>query len=360
MAHRRPAKPHPTMAAARRAVARLTEGLPDPLILAVSGGSDSMALALAAQYHARRAGKATVCVIVDHGLRPESAAEARTVAGRLEALGFDDVRIVRAQIGATGGPEGAARAARYGVLADIARETGGVLLLGHTADDQGETVLLGLARGSGPRSIAGMAEVTSLAGAPDIRVLRPLLGLRRGDLREALAEAGVEWVEDPMNHPDGPYRAADGSSLRRSAIRHEAIPALDAALGMSVVEPLARTAQLLRRDTEALDEWAEAEYVRHIHAEDEGGCEGHIVCEIAAISALPVAVRTRLLRKAALAAGAEAGALTFWHIEHMDDLVTGAGRVRGHRSVDLPASQPRTKIVVRQEAGRLIFEAVQV
>ena len=383
---RRPKNPHPAMAAARRAIARLAAGIEGPLVLAVSGGSDSMAMALAAQHYARKASRAVPCVIVDHGMRPESADEADAVARRLRELGFGQVRIETVEVAAAGagGPEGAAREARYGALAAVAREMGGAVVLGHTADDQAETVLLGLARGSGARSIAGMAEVSALPGAADVTALRPLLALRRSELRQGLAEAGVAWVEDPMNEADGPYTTADGSPLRRSAVRQKAIPALDAALGMSVVEPLARTATLLRRDNEALDAWAEREFVRMSSArgatkDADGGagtdgaaeagsgarkgapstaeagadCAGaeSLGLPIAQLGALPAAVRTRVLRLAALAAGAEAGTLGFWHIEHLDDLVTGAGRVRGHRRLDLPG-----KVRARQDAGTLRFE----
>lgn len=391
MERRRPKNPHPAMAAARRAIARLAGCVDGPLVLAVSGGSDSMAMALAARHHARKSARPAVCVVVDHGMRPESADEAQTVADRLRALGFEDVRIARVTVpgAGSGGPEGAAREARYQALAAVARQTGGAVVLGHTADDQAETVLLGLARGSGARSIAGMVEAATLPGAADVPALRPLLGLRRADLREALAEAGVAWVEDPMNEADGPYTAADGTPLRRSAVRQKAIPALDAALGMSVVEPLTRTATLMRRDNEALDGWAWREFARlrgscgsdeaeddekagsEAGSEDDGSARsnadgaadagsadegaGPLTLPIAELGALPVAVRTRVLRLAALAAGAEAGALGFWHIEHLDDLVTGAGRVRGHRSIDLPG-----KVRVRQDAGILVVDQTPV
>ena len=378
---RPPRAPHPAIAAARLDLSRLLDevdgygvdsckvdgrGVDEhaPLIVAVSGGSDSMALALVAQYVARHEGRECVCVIVDHGLRPESADEAEMVAARLRDLGFEDVRVMAVELDrASGGLEEAARTARYGALAEVASERGGVVLLGHTADDQAETVLLGLARGSGSRSLAGMPEVGTLGEHSDILTLRPLLAQRRLALREALSGMGIAWVDDPTNEPDSAVRALDGYPLRRNAIRHQGIPGLNRALRMSVVEPLARTASLIRRDNEALDGWANEQYeklaehlvLRH---DSKGDNETAVTFSIPDLAELPVAIRTRLLRQAAIDVGAKAGALNFWHIEHMDDLVTGEGRVRGHRSIDLPSSREGCHTRARQDEGRLIVETI--
>lgn len=359
----RPRAPHPAIAAARLDLSRLLEECaPDaPLVLGISGGSDSMALALVAQYVARHEGRECVCVIVDHGLRPESAGEAECVAQRLRALDFEDVQVVAVELDRTaGGLEAAARTARYGALASVASERGGVVCLGHTADDQAETVLLGLARGSGARSLAGMPEVGALGEHSDILALRPLLAQRRLALREALSGMGVRWVDDPTNEPDSAVRALDGYPLRRNAIRHQGIPGLNRALRMSVVEPLARTAALIRRDNEALDEWAQEQYERLARRQSEEPCESEnrITFSIPELAELPIAIRTRLLRQAAIEVGAKAGALNFWHIEHMDDLVTGEGRVRGHRSIDLPGSREGGHTLARQDEGRLIVETI--
>ena len=352
---RRPRAPHPAISHARRTLAELLSTLPEApsaLVVGVSGGSDSMAGALVAGHVARKAEIRLVCAIVDHSLRPDSAEEAALVRERLETHGFTEVRIARVDGAAgKGGPEAAARAARYKALAALARETGGAIVLGHTADDQAETVLLRLARGSGSRSVAGMAPVASAPGAPDVLVLRPLLGVRRNALREALAGMGVDWVDDPTNAPDSPFRAADGSALRRNALRNVAIPGLNAALGISVVEPLVRTATLLQRDNSALDEWADFEFAKR--AEGKPDAPRLAISELAP---LPVAIRTRILRRAAIDAGAKPGALTFWHLEHLDNLLTGAGRVAGHRSIDLPAADPKLRLRARQDKGILVFE----
>lgn len=357
MTNRRPRAPHPALAASRLDLSRLLDSCPEhaPLIVAVSGGSDSMALALVAQYVARHEERECICVIVDHGLRPESAEEAKCVAERLRALDFEDVRCVRVDVGRHGGLEASARTARYEALAEIARECGGIVCLGHTADDQAETVLLGLARGSGTRSLAGMPEVGALGEHDDVLAVRPLLAQRRLSLREALSGMGVFWVDDPTNEPDSAVRAADGYPLRRNAIRHQGIPGLNRALRMSVVEPLARTATLIRRDNDVLDDWAGEQYERLVRRTVKD-CVSFSIPDLAE---LPVAIRTRLLRQAAIEVGAKAGALNFWHIEHMDDLVTGEGRVRGHRSIDLPSAREACRTRARQDEGMLIVETVE-
>lgn len=363
MTDRRPRSPHPAIAAARADLSRLLSTVPadTPLVVAVSGGSDSMALALVAQYVARHDGRDCSCVVVDHGLREESTVEARDVVERLRALGFEDVSLVAVDVRRQGGGwEAGARDARYEALADIARTRGAVVCLGHTADDQAETVLLGLARGSGARSLAGMPEAGALPGHDDVLALRPLLAQRRLALREALSGMGVRWVDDPTNEPDSDFYAADGFPLRRNAIRHQGIPGLNRALRMSVVEPLARTALLIRRDNEALDAWADAQYEKLARRAEAGEEASSISFSIPELTELPVAIRTRVLRQAAIEAGAKAGALNFWHIEHMDDLVTGEGRVRGHRSIDLPSAREGWRTRARQDEGVLIVESVEI
>src|SRR5580692_10028441 len=153
--------PHPAVAQARACVRRCLGDLePGDLILAAcSGGADSLALAAALAHEAPRLGLRAGGVTVDHGLQAGSARQAAAVAALLAGLGLDPVRSVRVAVAAAaghGGPEAAARAARYDALDEAARSTGAVaVLLGHTRDDQAETVLLGLARGSGARSLAG-------------------------------------------------------------------------------------------------------------------------------------------------------------------------------------------------------------
>ncbi|MDE1536866.1 MULTISPECIES: tRNA lysidine(34) synthetase TilS [Actinotignum] len=365
------AGPHPAYAAGRRRLRALLKscgyGPGTRLTVAVSGGSDSLALARIALFVARRDGYLLRAVTVNHGIRPEAGREAAQVASLLRSWGYDDAATVSVDLGGGSSPEGQARAARYAALAaaaGAAREAAGAagemagagkaagacgpVLLGHTADDQAETVLLGLGRGSGARSLAGMPEAGPLPGHPEITALRPLLGLRRAALRAALQDEGIAWVEDPSNEPDGPWRAAGGGPLTRAALRSRALPALQEALGPGTVEALARTAYLLRRDNEALDAWAARElssWEEHGVVTEAGEPAGGVVVPIAPLRELPTAVRTRILRALALRAGARAGEVNAGHIEALDALVTGPG---GVRHCDLPGARAlrRDNIVV--------------
>ncbi|MGJ9461586.1 tRNA lysidine(34) synthetase TilS [Actinotignum sp. GS-2025g] len=372
------AGPHPAYAAGRRRLRALLKscgyGPGTRLTVAVSGGSDSLALARIALFVARRDGYLLRAVTVNHGIRPEAGREAAQVAARLRSWGYDDAATVSVDLGDGSSPEGQARAARYAALAEAAgaaaemagagKAAGGAsevpggagelaascgpVLLGHTVDDQAETVLLGLGRGSGARSLAGMPEAGPLPGHPEITALRPLLGLRRAALRAALQEEGIAWVEDPSNEPDGPWRAAGGGPLTRAALRSRALPALKEALGPGTVEALARTAYLLRRDNEALDSWAARElatWEEHGVVKEAGEPAGGVVVPIAPLRELPTAVRTRILRALALRAGARGGEVNAGHIEALDALVTGPG---GVRHCDLPGARAlrRDNIVV--------------
>ncbi|MEE6294508.1 tRNA lysidine(34) synthetase TilS [Georgenia wangjunii] len=243
--------PAPAVAAARSAVRAALRDLPAGalVLVACSGGADSLALAAATAFVAPRAGLRAGSVTVDHGLRPGSGAEASATAQACGRLGLAPAlvrEVVVPPVGA-GGPEAAARTVRYAALSAAAEELGAAaVLLGHTLDDQAETVLLGLARGSGARSLAGMAPRRDL-------LRRPLLGLRRGETEAVCRTLGLDHVEDPSNSADGPWRAADGSALRRAAVRERVLPALAAALGPGVPEALARTADQLRADADLLD-----------------------------------------------------------------------------------------------------------
>ena len=227
-------------------------------------------------------------------------------------------------MGRSGGPEAAARTARYAALDEVANRCGAAaVLLGHTLDDQAETVLLGLARGSGARSLAGMP---ARAG----RYRRPLLDVRRGVTRAACAALGLEPWDDPHNHDP---------AFTRVRVRHEALPTLERALGPGVAAALARTAGQLRADAEALAQWAE------IEAERLRGNDGGL--DAAALAALPLAVRSRVLHGAAVTAGCPAGALTARHIGQLEKLLTGW---RGQRWIDLPAG-----VRALRRYGKLLF-----
>lgn len=327
--------PAPAVAEVRRAVrAALAGAPPGALVLsACSGGADSLALAAALAFTAPRAGLRGGAVTVDHGLQAGSAAHAERVAATLRGLGLDPVAHRTVTVAGPGGPEAAARAARYEALAAAAREHGAwAVLLGHTRDDQAETVLLGLARGSGARSLSGMpvATETATSGHFGVRYLRPLLGLTHETTRRACAAQGLTPWEDPHN---------DDPAYQRVRVRHRVLPVLEAELGPGTAEALARTAALLRDDADALDAWAARETERAAHA--EGGLDVKVLAE------LPRAVRTRILRRAALTAGAPLTDLTAAHVAAIDSLVTAW---HGQRHIDLPGG-----LAARRHAGRIEF-----
>ncbi|OIV36849.1 tRNA lysidine(34) synthetase TilS [Mangrovactinospora gilvigrisea] len=320
--------PHPAVAAIRLAVRQALADLPpDSLVLvACSGGGDSMALATAAAFEAPRRGIRVGAVTVDHGLQPGSTQRAVALLTRLRALGLDPVEALGVTVDpdARSGPEAAARTARYAAL-DAAAESHGAaaVLLGHNLDDQAETVLLGLARGSGPRSLSGMAAVGP-------RYRRPFLGLSRDQLRTACHQLGIEVWDDPHN---------TDPSFTRSRVRHEVLPVLEKQLKKGVVEALARTARLCRDDADALDAWAEREAAR--------ARTPHGDLDVTRLSDLPPAIRRRILRRAALDAGSPAGALFASHVETVDALVTSW---HGQGPLSLPGG-----VEALRRCGTLVF-----
>src|SRR5690606_14518548 len=318
--------PHPAVADVRRAVRLSLAGLrPGSLVLAAcSGGADSLALAAALGFCAPRLGLRAGLLTVDHGLQEGSDQRAREVAALAPELGLEPAEVLTVVVGRAGGPEAAARDARYAALSAAARRLGAVaVLLGHTRDDQAETVLLRLARGSGARSLAGMAPVSGI-------YRRPFLGLSRARTREACAALGLRPWEDPHN---------SDPAYARVRVRKRVIPVLEEALGPGVVEALARTARLCRDDADALDEWADAVYAK------ARGPEGELAVDV--LESVPAAVRRRVIHRAALAAGVPASALGAVHIEEAERLVTGW---HGQKGVVLPGK----KRVVRRY-GTLYF-----
>ncbi|WP_229674362.1 tRNA lysidine(34) synthetase TilS [Nakamurella endophytica] len=267
-----------------------------PVLVACSGGADSLALAVAVL--AVAGPERASAVTVDHGLQPGSADRAAATAAQLAGLGYRRVLVRAVTVSGGGGPEAAARSARYRALAGAAAEVTApdgppaAVLLGHTLDDQAETVLLGLARGSGPRSVAGMREWREPFG-------RPLLAVRRAQTEAACRAAGLAWWEDPHNG-DPRYT--------RVRLRREVLPLLEDVLHGGAAEALARTADQLADDLAALDELA-AEAARRC-GDGAGGLSR------APLRALPTAVRRRVLRTWVAAAGA--GPLTADHLARLD------------------------------------------
>ncbi|MFI6823621.1 tRNA lysidine(34) synthetase TilS [Micromonospora sp. NPDC050187] len=325
----------PAVAAIRVAVRRALVGLPaaGPVLVACSGGADSLALAAATAFVAPRLGRPAGLVTVDHGLQAGSAERAAAVARWAEKTGFAPVESVRVRVaGRPGGPEGAARDARYQALAEAARRYGAsALLTGHTRDDQAETVLLALARGSGPRGLAGMPPRRDLSGVP---LLRPFLDVSREQTRRACAVLGFTPWEDPHNVDP---------SYARARVRADVLPVLVAALGPAVLENLARTARLVAADTAALDDLAAAALAEARVPTDgragAGGATGDRPVPgglvVPVLAGLALAVRTRVLHAWARELGAPAAALSHRHVAALDALVTDW---RGQGAVHLPGA----------------------
>lgn len=324
--------PTPDVVAGRRAVraavpgdapARSGASGSEPVaVVACSGGADSLALAACVALERLPA----LAVIIDHGLQEGSAQVARTAADQCRGLGLEAV-VVPVVVAGAGGPEGAARTARYAALERVRAERapGGVVLLGHTLDDQAETVLLGLARGSGARTLAGMP---AARGA----LRRPFLGLRRAQTEQVCADLGLAPWHDPTNAapPDGA-----GWPLR-SQVRTSVLPELVRVLGAGVPEALARTADLLRDDDDALEGIAAAVLAQATTSDG---------LDVAALAGAPRAVRRRALRAAVVAAGG--GALTQVHLAQVDALVTDW---HGQGPAHLPGG-----VRAQRRCGRLVL-----
>lgn len=291
--------PHPATAAIRNAVrAVLGECDPGDLVLvACSGGADSLALAAGVAFEAPRLAVRAGAVVVDHDLQPGSADVAAMVGSWLRRLGLDPVDVVSVDVARSpGGVESAARDARYAALDEAAARHGArLVLLGHTLDDQAEQVLLGLTRGAGARSLAGMPRARG-------RYRRPLLGVTRRECRQSLDHEDLHWWDDPMNE--------DPAFTRVRARR--ALADLERDLGPGIAAALARTADQLREDADHLEALA-AEALTAL---------GPGPWPTEQLSALPRAVRTRVWRRLVLAAGAPPGQVSTRHTEACDALLT--------------------------------------
>ncbi|TFV90567.1 tRNA lysidine(34) synthetase TilS [Blastococcus sp. CT_GayMR16] len=316
--------PDPSVARIRSAVRPALTASDQPVLVACSGGADSLALAAGIAFEAPRAGVPAGAVTVDHGLQAGSDERAEATATLLRNLGLAPVTVVRVEVARLGGPEAAARTARYDALRTAAAEHGARVALGHTLDDQAETVLLGLGRGSGPRSVAGM-----VAERPPF--WRPLLGIRRATTSTACAALELPVWDDPWN---------DDPAYTRVRLRTEALPLLEEVLGGGVAPALARTAGLLREDLDLLDGLARAAL------EELAGDRGLPARETAA---LPAALRRRVLRdwlRAAAVPDLQAvhlaavdALLTDWRGQGRVDLPGGAGVVRTSGTLTLVPAQ---------------------
>lgn len=306
----------------RNAVRPFLENLSagDCALVAVSGGADSLALAYVLLKEAPDLAITLIAVTVDHQLQSGSADQAVKVQNELKAMGYQEVIIEKVSVKEKSGLEADARTARYAALDAVAHAYGATqIFLGHTRDDQAETVLLGLARGSGTRSLSGMAVVNG-------KYARPFLQLTREQTVKACQEAKLNPWNDPHN---------ENAKFSRVRVRNSVLPVMESEIGPGIAAALARSAAILRDDADALDEMAQA-VISRIDLKD---------LDCAALAELPRAIRSRILRAAIYAAGAPSGSLSADHLSAVESLVTSW---HGQGEVSLPGG-----VKVARISGRL-------
>lgn len=313
-------------------------GEPNLVLVACSGGADSLALAACAIAEGRKLGVRVGAVVVDHRMQNESAQVAAHAAQQCVQLGLEPVEVVEVDVAPqNGGPEASARDARYAVLEQTRARLGAdVVLLGHTLDDQAETVLMGLARGSGARALAGMRPVRGT-------LRRPFLGLTRATTELICQELALTWWTDPTNIAPDDVAPADAATWPlRSRVRSTLMPALTRVFGPGASAALARSADQLRDDDDLLRDLAAG-----VLARARVPAPSRLELDIAVLAPEHRAVRHRALHLAAITAGAIPGALNRAHVLTVDALITGW---RGQGPIDLPGG-----IQVRREYGRLVL-----
>jgi tRNA(Ile)-lysidine synthase len=360
----------------------LAEVPPGPVLVACSGGSDSLALAAATADVAVVSGREAGAVVVDHGLQDDSADVASVAAQQCADLGLSPVTVGRAEISlGTDGPEATARSARYEALDSAARLHGAVaVLLGHSMNDQAESVLLGLVRGSGNRSLAGMPPTRG-------RYVRPLLGVSRETMLQACEHWGLlPWIDPHNSDP----------TYTRVRVRDEVIPVLESQLGPGIVPALVRTARIARSDSDALDQWAAAELGRSMTEPSgavgsgetgpggirEVGVNG---LDVRHLATLPFAIRTRVLKSWLVSEGCPGSRLTaehIWSVARLVDHWRGQGQLsvpgglvvwRRYDTLHVgpidrptssrrkqPVSQGDRQLMSEDEAGRPMTESDQL
>ncbi len=304
----------------RKAVKPWLENNSQSILFGCSGGADSMALALALFIESEN--KNIIPIVVDHGLQPESAQVTLDTIEKLKKIGYKQMETAKAQVIITDGLEASARRARYKIFNQfIDAYDAKYFLLAHTLNDQAENVLLGLARGSGTRSLSGMAIENN-------KFIRPLLKISREITQAACIEGGVEIWEDPHNNDQ---------RFTRVRVRQNVLPVIEENLGPKITEALARSSDLLRDDADALDSFAN-EFFNHVDK---------LNLEVVDLERLPKAIRTRVLRLAIYNAGSPIGSLTADHIGSVESLVSDW---HGQKEVSLPGN-----VKVFRNSGRIIL-----
>jgi tRNA(Ile)-lysidine synthase len=263
----------------------------DRIVVAVSGGADSLALAYALSMEVKKLAIQLSGVTIDHQLQSKSGEQANQVVEQMKQINLE-CSVVKVNVEITEGLEASARKARYVALDELQADA---VFLGHTHNDQAESVLLGLARGSGTRSLSGMAEVNG-------KYIRPFLAITREQTESACSEIGLTPWNDPHNKE---------SQFARVRVRTQELPVLEETIGPGISDALVRSSHLLRDDADALDQWAEEEIV--------GLDLNDLDCSY--LQGLPRAIRSRIIRRAIYATGAPSGSLTAEHVGAVEALI---------------------------------------
>ena len=306
--------------AIRQAVRPWVQNAQLRILIGVSGGADSLALAIGTLAECKSADLDLVAIVIDHQLQEGSAKVAEHTSQQLLDLGFTNVEVMKVNVEVIDGMESSARRARYAAFDEaIAKYQPDYFFLAHTKNDQAESVLLGLARGSGTRSLSGIAEVNGI-------FIRPLLGVDRAMTEEVCVENGITpWI-DPHN---------SDSSYARVRVRREILPLMEREIGPGIVDALARSAGILREDADALDELA-TEYLAGQDPQD---------LAVEPLRKIPKALRIRVLRQAIYLAGAPMGSLSADHLLPIEALITNW---HGQGEISLPGG-----VKVLRISGRL-------
>jgi tRNA(Ile)-lysidine synthase len=316
--------------------------------LAVSGGSDSTALMVLFADWLRQSGRSVgeiTVLTVDHGLRPETAAEAGAVGEHAAALGYRHAVLAWGGAKPSTGVQAAARAARYRLMAEYAAAHGIALILtGHTADDQAETLLMRLARGSGLDGLSAMAPLTELPApggrpAPVLELGRPLLDLPKARLRATLEARGIPWIEDPSNqHP-----AFERTRIRAARRELEA-------LGLTT-EMLALSARRLQRARTAVES-AVADFCAPANGWVVINPCGVIRINRVALRGLPAEIALRVLSWAVAAVGGSDEPVPFANVETMTEALSAASATGTWTLARAKIIASDASVVLEREPGR--------
>ena len=319
-----------------------------PLVLvACSGGRDSMALAAVTHIVCGMLGLRCGAVVVDHQLQAGSTDIALDTAARCSILGLDPVAVRFVQVDPAGqGEEAAARDARYAALTEEARACGAsAVLLAHTCDDQAETIIMGLLRSGGVDALCGMPASSERDG---VTLLRPFLALTRAQTTGICRDLSITWWDDPTNGDGIPFgqRLPNGYPLR-SRIRHDVMPVLEELAGSDVAKHLAQYAAGAVSDREYLDDQASTAYQGSVRIET---ASSHgVSLDVRTLEVQPAAIRRRVIARACASLDVPVSAR---HIEAIERLIIDW---HGQHAVSLPSGYQafRQKHVIRvcQDSG---------